>query len=113
MAASAPNVSTTAPPRRRTMASATLVVAGACEVEARDLERWDARGGEEELAGQDRVAADHLDVRQRLEDGLGEPEVLDRIGDLAVLDHPGPVAGHPRDRRFDGMDDIGIVELGD
>src|SRR6266542_3886179 len=113
MAASAPTVSTAAPPRRRTMASATLVVADAGEVEARDPQGGDARSGEEELAHQGRVAADHLHIGQRFQDGLGESEVLHRVCDLPVLDQPCPIPGHPGDGGLDGVDHIRVVELGD
>src|SRR6266498_33659 len=113
MAASAPTVSTAAPPRRRTMASATLVVADAGEVEARDLECGDARSREEEFAHQGRVATDHLHVPQRFQNGLGESEVLHRVCDFAVLDQPRPIPGHAGDGGLDGVDHVRVVELGD
>src|SRR5512132_1901978 len=93
-------------------AGAASVVRTPAEVEGRDLERGDAAGREEELARELGLAPDHLGAGQRLQDRLREPEVLDGVGDPAVLDQERPVARHPGDRRFDRVDDVRVVEPG-
>src|SRR5919106_914629 len=84
------------------------VVALAGELEGRDPERRHPRGREEELAGQLGVAADLLDVAERLDDRLREPEVLHGVPQLAILDQPGPIPGHAGDDGLLRMDDVRV-----
>src|SRR6266540_2918360 len=89
---------------------APSVVRTPAEVERGDLERGDAAGREEELARELGLPPDHLGAGQRLQDRLGEPEVLDGVRDPAVPDQERPVARHPGDRRLDRVDDVRVVE---
>jgi class 3 adenylate cyclase len=93
--------------------SARSVVAGAGEREIRDGQGRHPGSGEEELTGQDGLAADPPNVGQGLQDGLGESQVLHRMLQASPLDEPRPVSSHPGDCRLDGVNHIRVVEPSD
>ena len=73
------------------------------------------RGCRVRVAGhRGRGAADRLDVarHQRLRVGLGEAEVAQRLGDLAVLDEPHAVAGEAGDGEGARVEHAGVPEVG-
>ena len=49
---------------------------------------------------------------QQVQRALVEPEVVDRTGDLAVLDEVHPVAGQPRQQQSGGIDGADVPQRG-
>src|SRR5919106_4007137 len=111
---SAPAATSTAPPSSRTVARITpgwwSVVAPPGEPEGGGADRRDPGGREEELAGQQGLATDHVRGPEGLEDGLREPQVLHRPGDPPVLDEPGAVPGHAGDHGFPRVHHVRVME---
>ena len=66
---------------------------------------------EESLAGRDRDAR-RLEVLQEVDRAVVEPEVVDRVDDLPLLDQPDAVAGQAGDRGVLGVDGAGCTRTG-
>ena len=66
-------------------------------------------GGEQQAE----LAADPAGPGERLVIGLGEAEVLHRVGDLAVLDREGAVARHAGHERAELVDPARVPEARD
>src|SRR4051794_31609249 len=90
-------------------AARRLKLRRAGEREAADPKRWNM-GASYLILEHHRLAADRLDVRERVEHALCEAKVVHRAGDLAVLDEERAVAGHARQDRLRGLHNIHVVE---